>query len=45
MKQCPLSGKFTSCPPLQVIVVHNVLPNIEEYVREQGIHLYWSYDL
>ena len=29
----------------QVIVVHNVVPNIEEYVREQGIHLYWSYDL
>jgi len=30
------------CP---VIVVHNVVPNIEEYVREQGIHLDWSYDL
>jgi len=29
----------------QVIVVHNVVPNIEEYIREQGIHLYWSYDL
>jgi len=29
----------------QVIVAHNVLPNIEKYVREQGIHLYWSYDL
>lgn len=29
----------------QVIVVHNAVPNIEEYVREQGIHLYWSYDL
>ena len=29
----------------QVIVVHNVVPDIEEYVREQGIHLYWSYDL
>jgi len=29
----------------QVLVVHNVVPNIEEYVREQGIHLYWSYDL
>ena len=29
----------------QVIVVHNVVPNIEEYVREHGIHLYWSYDL
>jgi len=29
----------------QVIVVHDVTPNIEEYVRERGIHLYWSYDL
>jgi len=29
----------------QVIVVHDVVPNIKEYVREQGIHLYWSYDL
>jgi len=29
----------------QVIVVHSVTPNIEEYAKEQGIHLYWSYDL
>ena len=29
----------------QVIVVHDVLPDIEEYAREQGIQLYWSYDL
>jgi len=29
----------------QVIVVHDVVPNIKEYVREQGIHLYWSYVL
>ena len=29
----------------QVIVVHNVTPKVEEYVRERGIHLYWSYDL
>ena len=29
----------------QVIVVHDVTPNIEEYVKEQGIQLYWSYDL
>ena len=29
----------------QVTVVHNIVPNIEEYVREQVIHLYWSYDL
>jgi DNA repair exonuclease SbcCD ATPase subunit len=30
------------CP---VIVVHDVTPSIEEYAKEQGIHLYWSYDL
>jgi len=29
----------------QVIVVHDVLPNIEEYAKEQGIQVYWSYDL
>jgi len=29
----------------QVMVVHDVTPTIEEYAREQGIHLYWSYDL
>jgi len=29
----------------QLIVVHNVTPNMEEYAKEQGIHLYWSYDL
>ena len=29
----------------QVIVVHDVTPKVEEYVREGGIHLYWSYDL
>jgi len=29
----------------QVIVVHDVTPKVEEYAREQGIHLYWSYDL
>jgi len=29
----------------QVIVVHDVTPEIEEFVREKGIHLYWSYDL
>ncbi len=29
----------------QVIVVHDVTPEVEEYVRERGIHLYWSYDL
>ncbi len=29
----------------QVIVVHNVTPKVEEYLRKQGIHLYWSYDL
>ena len=29
----------------QVIVVHNITPKVEEYVRERGIHLYWSYDL
>jgi len=28
----------------QVIVVHDVTPKVEEYVRERGIHLYWSYD-
>ena len=27
----------------QVIVVHDVTPAIEEYAKEQGIHLYWSY--
>jgi hypothetical protein len=29
----------------QVIVVHDVIPAIEAYAKEQGIHLYWSYDL
>ena len=29
----------------QVIVVHDVTPKVEEYVRERGIDLYWSYDL
>jgi len=29
----------------QVIVVHSVTPPIEAYAKEQGIHLYWSYDL
>jgi hypothetical protein len=29
----------------QVIVVHDVSPKVEEYLRKQGIHLYWSYDL
>jgi len=29
----------------QVIVVHDVVLKIKEYVREQGIHLYWLYDL
>jgi len=29
----------------QVMVVHDVTPAIEEYAKEQGIQLYWSYDL
>ena len=29
----------------QVIVVHDVTPAIEKYAREQGIQIYWSYDL
>lgn len=29
----------------QIIIVHDVTPEIEEFVREKGIHLYWSYDL
>lgn len=29
----------------QVIVVHDVTPKVEEYAREKGINLYWSYDL
>ncbi len=29
----------------QVIVVHDVTPNVEEYARERGITLYWSYEL
>ena len=29
----------------QVLVVHDVTPGVEEYVEEQGINLYWSYDL
>jgi DNA repair exonuclease SbcCD ATPase subunit len=36
---------ITSNDICQVIVVHDVPPNIEEYAKEQGIQLYWSYDL
>ena len=30
---------------VQVIVVYDVTPNIEEYAKEKGIHIYWSYEL
>ena len=30
---------------IQVIVVHDVVPDIEQYARDRGIKLYWSYEL
>ena len=29
----------------EVIVVHDITPAVEEYARQRGIHIYWSYDL
>ncbi len=29
----------------QVIVVHDITPNIEQYAKEKGIRIYWSYEL
>jgi len=29
----------------QVIVVHDVTPEVEKYAKTRSIHLYWSYDL
>ena len=29
----------------QVVVVHDVTPQVEEYARGKGLNLYWSYDL
>jgi len=39
LEEVPLDNVF------QVIVVHDVTPGVEEYAKEQGFHLYWSYDL
>ena len=30
---------------LPIIAVHTVVPELEEYIREKGIALYWSYEL
>jgi len=45
VKRAAQLENITSNDICQVIVVHDVTPNIEEYVKEQGIQLYWSYDL
>jgi len=45
LRQKPSLENITSNDIYQVIVVHDVTPTIEEYAKEQGIHLYWSYDL
>jgi len=45
LRQKPSLENITSNDICQVIVVHDVTPTIEEYAKEQGIHLYWSYDL
>jgi len=45
VKKAAQLENITSNDICQVIVVHDVTPTIEEYAKEQGIHLYWSYDL
>jgi len=45
LRQKPSLENITSNDIYQAIVVHDVTPTIEEYAKEQGIHLYWSYDL
>ena len=37
--------KVSSDNVCQVIVVHDITPEVEEYATERGVHLYWSYDL
>jgi len=45
VKKAAQLENITSNDVCQVIVVHDVTPTIEEYAKEQGIHLYWSYYL
>jgi hypothetical protein len=45
VKRAAQLENITSNDICQVIVVHDVTPNIEKYAKEQGIQLYWSYDL
>ena len=45
VKRAAQLENITSNDICQVIVVHSVTPSIEEYAKEQGIQLYWSYDL
>jgi len=45
VKRAAQLENITSNDICQVVVVHDVTPNIEEYAKKQGIQLYWSYDL
>ncbi len=45
VKQIATIEELPSEKILQVIVVHDITPTTQEYAKEKGIRVYWSYEL